>query len=81
VREDGRIVGGEGWQEKVHDRGNGRSSWEQQGIVEFCTRQWNEWMNVCGSVVWLSLIVVTLWSHVIVSFILLTLCCERKHLS
>ena len=24
VREDGRIVGGEGWQEKVHDR-NGRS--------------------------------------------------------
>jgi hypothetical protein len=26
VREDGRIVGGEGWQEKVHDRGNGRSS-------------------------------------------------------
>ena len=25
VREDGRIVGGEGWQEKVHDR-NGRSS-------------------------------------------------------
>ena len=25
VREDGRIVGGEGWQEKVHDS-NGRSS-------------------------------------------------------
>ena len=25
VRENGRIVGGEGWQEKVHDR-NGRSS-------------------------------------------------------
>jgi hypothetical protein len=25
VREDGRIVGGERWQEKVHDR-NGRSS-------------------------------------------------------
>jgi hypothetical protein len=25
VKEDGRIVGGEGWQEKVHDK-NGRSS-------------------------------------------------------
>jgi len=21
---------------------NGRSSWERQGIVEFCTCQWNE---------------------------------------
>jgi hypothetical protein len=26
VREDGRIVGGEGWQEKVHNREDGRSS-------------------------------------------------------
>jgi hypothetical protein len=26
VREDGRIVGGEGWQEKVHTERNGRSS-------------------------------------------------------
>jgi hypothetical protein len=41
VREDGRIVGGEGWQEKVHDR-NGGSSWERQGIVLFSPRQWNE---------------------------------------
>jgi hypothetical protein len=24
---------------------NGRSSWERHGIVAFCTRQWNEWMN------------------------------------
>ena len=24
---------------------NGRSSWEQQGIVTFYTCQWNEWMN------------------------------------
>ena len=26
VREDGRIVGGEGWQEKVYNRRNGRRS-------------------------------------------------------
>jgi len=26
VREDGKIAGGEGWQEKVHDRLDGRSS-------------------------------------------------------
>jgi hypothetical protein len=36
VREDGRIVGGEGWQEKVYNSG------EWQGIVTFCTCQWNE---------------------------------------
>jgi hypothetical protein len=24
---------------------NGRSSWEWQGIVAFCTCQWNEWIN------------------------------------
>ena len=36
VREDGRIVGGEVWQEKVHNRE------EWQKIVEFCTCQWNE---------------------------------------
>jgi len=41
VRKDGRIVGGEGWREKVHNR-NGRSSSERQGIVEFCSSQWNE---------------------------------------
>jgi hypothetical protein len=41
IREDGRMVGGEEWQEKVYDR-NGRSSWERQGIVAFCTCQWNE---------------------------------------
>jgi len=35
VREDGRIVGGEGWQEKVHNR-------QWQGIIAFCTCQWNE---------------------------------------
>ena len=26
--------------------GNGRSSWERQGIVTFCTCQWNEWMSL-----------------------------------
>jgi len=39
VREDGRIVGGEGWQEKYITERNGRSSCEWQGIVEFCTCQ------------------------------------------
>jgi len=46
VREDARIVGGEGWQEKNITERNGRSSWEWQGIIQFCTFQWNEWMNV-----------------------------------
>jgi hypothetical protein len=41
--EDGRIVGGEGWWEKVlYTERNGRSSWEWQGIVTVCTCQWNE---------------------------------------
>jgi len=40
VREDGRLVGGKGC---ITER-NGRSSWKQQGIVTFCTWQWNEWM-------------------------------------
>jgi hypothetical protein len=44
VREDGRIVGGDGWQENVHKERNGRSSWERHGIVTFCACQWNEWM-------------------------------------
>ena len=25
---------------------NGRSSWERQGIVAFCTRRWNEWIEM-----------------------------------
>jgi hypothetical protein len=46
VREDGRIVGGEGWQEKVYtvQESNGRTCCERQGIFAFCTFQWNEWM-------------------------------------
>jgi len=41
MREDGRLVGGKGY---VTER-NGRSCWEWQGIVAFCTCQWNEWMQ------------------------------------
>jgi hypothetical protein len=42
LKDDGRIVG-EGWQDKIHNREEwGRSSWEWQGIVAFCTCQWNE---------------------------------------
>jgi hypothetical protein len=33
VREDGRIIGGEEWLEKVCNRENGRSSLEWQGII------------------------------------------------
>ena len=39
VREDGRIVGGEGCQEKCLTERNGRSSCERQGIIAFCTCQ------------------------------------------
>jgi hypothetical protein len=45
VREDGRIVGGEGWQEKYITKRNGRISSEWQGIIAFCTCQWNEQMK------------------------------------
>ena len=31
---------------------NGRSSWEQQGIIAFCTCQWNEWRLVCNHNLW-----------------------------
>jgi hypothetical protein len=46
VREDGRIVIGEEWQEKYITERNGRSSCERQGIVTLCTWQWDDWMNV-----------------------------------
>jgi hypothetical protein len=42
VREDGQIVGGEGWQEKVHNREEWKKIPERQGIVALCTSQWNE---------------------------------------
>jgi hypothetical protein len=43
VREDGGIVGAQGWQEKYITERNGRISCERQGIVAFCTCQWNEY--------------------------------------
>ena len=42
VREDGRIVGGGGWQEKVHDREEWKKLLRTARIIEFCTRQMNE---------------------------------------
>jgi hypothetical protein len=38
VREDGRIVGGEGWQERVYNR----KEWKKLLRMAFCTCQWNE---------------------------------------
>jgi hypothetical protein len=35
VREDGRMVGGEEWQEKVYNR----EKWKK--LITFCTGQWN----------------------------------------
>jgi hypothetical protein len=35
VRENGRIVGGEEWQESIYE-------YDRHGIVAFCTWQWNE---------------------------------------
>jgi len=34
-----------GGRKKYITERNGRSSWERQGIVKFCTCQWNEWME------------------------------------
>jgi hypothetical protein len=41
-----------GGKKKYIKERNGRSSWERQGIVAFCTCQWNEWSDMhephCG---------------------------------
>jgi len=42
VREDGRLVGGKRCKERYITETNGRSSREEQGIITFCTCQWNE---------------------------------------
>jgi len=42
VREDGRIVGGRGWKERVYNRGEWKKLLKMQGIITFCTGQWNE---------------------------------------
>ena len=45
VREDERAGGGKGRVTGNITERNGKSSWEQQGILAFCTCQWNEWTN------------------------------------
>jgi hypothetical protein len=42
VREDGRLLVEKSGRKKQKTERNGRSSCEQQGIVAFCTCQWNE---------------------------------------
>jgi len=42
VREGGRIVVGEGWQEKLHNRTEWKKLLRTEGIIAFCTCQWNE---------------------------------------
>jgi hypothetical protein len=42
VREDGRIVRGKGWQEKLHNIEDWRKLLRTARNVEFCTCQWNE---------------------------------------
>jgi len=39
-----RKVGGEGWRQKVHNGEEWKKLLQRQGIVTFCTCQWNEWM-------------------------------------
>jgi len=38
-----QLVEKDGRKKYITER-NGRSSWERQGIVAFCTCQWNDWM-------------------------------------
>jgi hypothetical protein len=42
VREDGRIVGGEEWQENVYNREGWKKLLRTARIIAFCTCQWNE---------------------------------------
>jgi hypothetical protein len=46
VREDGRIVGWEGWQEKVHNRGEWKKLLTTARNCHICTCQWNEWIYI-----------------------------------
>jgi hypothetical protein len=43
VRENGQIVGGEGWQDKVCNREAWKELLRMARIVAFCTCQRNEW--------------------------------------
>jgi hypothetical protein len=42
VREDGRVVGGEEWQEKVYNTEEWKTLLRTQRIVVSCTCHWNE---------------------------------------
>jgi hypothetical protein len=42
VREDGRIVGGEGWQENVYNREEWKKLLRTKRNHRTCTWQWNE---------------------------------------
>jgi hypothetical protein len=42
VRKDGRIVGGEEWQEKVNNREEWKKLLRTSGIVTFCRCLWRE---------------------------------------
>jgi len=42
VREDGRLVDGKGWQERVYNREEWKKLLKRHGIISFCTCQWNE---------------------------------------
>jgi len=42
VRGDGRIVGGEAWQEKAHNRQEWKKLLRRTRNRAFCTCQWNE---------------------------------------
>jgi hypothetical protein len=42
VTEDGRIVGGEVWQEKVYEREEWKKLLRKSKICHICTWQWNE---------------------------------------
>jgi hypothetical protein len=43
-KEDGRIVGEQEWQERVCNREEWKKLLRRQGIIAFCTWQWNEGM-------------------------------------
>jgi len=55
VTEDGIIVRGEGWQEKVHSKEEWRKCLRTARIIAFCICQWNEYVillwNLCSTYV------------------------------
>jgi hypothetical protein len=64
VREDWRTVGGEGWQEKVYNREEWKKLLRTVRIVEFCTWQWNDWMNECtGLLPYACPLKITFWNN------------------